>query len=153
MCGNNCNGIAHTDAVVSAWDNNLAVAVNKGNQQILLKRQVGQTHICNRRLLTDTELNSFRLGIKDVIQSLDVASPRRALRTNTGNYRLRGKLSWINHASKIEVIKHRLEGHSINLGNNLGLGYLARIQRQHHVLLINSGERHKGLRSFDTLFL
>ena len=153
MCGNNCDCIAHANAVITARNNNLSVAVNEGNQQILLKRQIGKAYIRNSRFLSDTELYRLRLGIKEMIQRLNVTALSRTLRADIGNYRFRGDISWINHAAEVQVIKHGLEGHSVNLGNNFSLRHLAGIESQHHVLLINTRKRHESLRALDSLFL
>ena len=67
MGGDNHYSVTHADAVLTAWDDYFAVAVNKGYQQLVLQRQLGKRGVGYVGLHGDTELNSFNSVVEHVV--------------------------------------------------------------------------------------
>ena len=63
--------------------------------------------------------------------------------TNIGNNRLRRNILRINNAAKIQFVDKIMESISVHLGNDLGIRNFPCMERQQHILLINTCQWNK----------
>ena len=88
-----------------------------------------------------------------MIQGFNVAVGGIGFRTDIGNNCLRGKEPGINHTAQIQLADDILKGKPVDFGNDLGIGYMACMQGQQDIFLINAGQGNDGFRTFNALLL
>ena len=75
----------------------------------------------------------------------DIVIHCRCLGTYKSNDCLRCNIFWVYHTAQIQLIDHSGIRDTIDLGNNLGIGYFLCIQSQHDIFLVDSGQWNKRL--------
>ena len=87
-----------------------------------------------------------------MIQRFDIAISRFVLRTDVGYYRLRGDISWIYYASKVQSAYNVLEVYPVYLCDSLSIWHLSGMKSEQDIFFVYSRESHKWLCILYALF-
>ena len=154
ISGNNNHAVIHLNHVITARNNNSAIADNRCHQNLAFRLQILERHTHYAGFFSYLELQCFNLLIYQLMQRFYVTAPCGILHRAhiTDNIICRNHLRR-NKAINIQRIQNFIKGNTVDFRNHLGNLFRLGIKRNYDIFLIHPRQADQSIRLFQTLLL